>query len=181
MSSLFLIIPYEIYGEILRYLNQSKDVISLMFTTKDLYNFFLHNVYAKCDHIVFYRKQQKIQVKIHPFIKNVYIYPLTDSQEFQYLKGIHTLDMNHCFQITDKEFVHLKGIHTLNMGYCYKITDKAFAHLKGIHTLNMTYCSQISDKAFENLKGIHTLDMIDCDQISDKAFVHLKGIHRLIK
>ena len=101
--------------------------------------------------------------------------------DFAYLKGIHTLNMSLCSQITDAAFAHLTGIHTLDMSYCSQITDDAFVHLKGIHTLDMNYCYQrtITDAAFAHLKGIHTLNMWCCDNITDAAFVHLKGIHTL--
>ena len=111
---------------------------------------------------------------------------ITDNA-FEYLHGIHTLDMTFCQQstISDKAFKNLRGIHTLDMEGCVQttITDKAFENLRGIHTLNMSYCNQstITDKAFENLTGIHTLDMSWCNQttITDKAFENLTGIHTL--
>ena len=107
---------------------------------------------------------------------------------FVYLRGIHTLNMFGCNQmtITDAAFVHLRGIHTLSMGACNQetITDAAFVNLRGIHTLNMGVCYQetITDAAFVNLRGIHTLIMGSCRQItiSDAAFVHLRGIHTLV-
>ena len=34
----------------------------------------------------------------------------------------------------DASFVHLRGIHTLDMRYCSQITDTIFAYLRGIHT-----------------------------------------------
>jgi hypothetical protein len=100
-------------------------------------------------------------------------------QTFNGSRGIHTLDMSHCWQITDKAFANLRGVHTLNMFCCRQITDKAFEHLRGVHTLNMLYCWQITDTAFENLQGIHTLYMGYCSRITDKAFVNLRGIHTL--
>jgi hypothetical protein len=64
-----------------------------------------------------------------------------NSDDFMYLRGIHTLDMRRCDQstITDAAFAHLQGIHTLHMAGCSQstITVAAFAHLEGIHTLNM--------------------------------------------
>ena len=65
--------------------------------------------------------------------------------------------------LVDGDFVHLKGIHTLNMAWCSQvsITDAAFVHLKGIHTLNMGWCRHcnvgIKDAILVHLEGIHTL------------------------
>ncbi len=106
---------------------------------------------------------------------------------FVHLRGIHTLYMEECNQvtITDAAFVNLRGIHTLGMGGCNQatITDAAFVHLRGIHELYMSGCNQavITDAAFAHLRGIHTLWMCGCNQatITNAAFVHLRGIHTL--
>ncbi len=85
-----------------------------------------------------------------------------------HLRGVRYLHLNCSDSITDEVFDHfqtfdgLKGIHTLNMSECRNITDKAFECLRGIHTLDMTGCTQITDKGFENLRGIHELDMDRC-------------------
>jgi hypothetical protein len=101
--------------------------------------------------------------------------------DFVHFRGLHTLSMSWCSQITDAAFVHLAGIHTLYMSYNIQetITDAAFSHLAGIHTLDMSYCRQITDAAFAHLAGIQTLDMSGCFQITDAAFAHLTGIHAL--
>jgi len=98
---------------------------------------------------------------------------------FQYLEGIHTLNMNNCTQITDQIFPYLAGIHTLDMGNCTRVTDRAFYYLTDIHTLNMSGCTQITDQVFPYLAGIRALNMSGCTQITDNAFSHLTGIHTL--
>ena len=108
-------------------------------------------------------------------------------EAFVHLRGIHTLNINYCDQvtITDAAFVHLRGIHTLNMNYCKQvtITDAAFIHLLAIQKLYMGGCNQetITDATFIHLRGIHTLDISFCNQatITDSAFIHLRGIHTL--
>ena len=76
-------------------------------------------------------------------------------------------------------FVHLKGIHTLNMWGCDQltITDAAFAHLKGIHTLDMGFCNQpsISDAALSHLAGIKDLALYGCNQFTSEAIANLRG------
>ena len=105
--------------------------------------------------------------------------------DFVHLRGLHTLRMIGCENITDAAFMHLRGIHTLDMSYYDQagITDAAFAHLRGIRTLDMSRCNQatITDAAFAHLRGIHTLHMSSCRQatITDAAFVHLTGISEL--
>lgn len=56
------------------------------------------------------------------------------------------------------EYEHLKGIHTLDLLGCNEITDKGLQHLKGIHTLSVRYCNQITDRGLEHLKGIRNLE-----------------------
>ena len=103
-----------------------------------------------------------------------------------HLRGIHTLDLSHCDQltITDAAFAHLAGIQRLSIRACRQgtIADAAFAHLRGIQLLNMSVCTQLTDAVFAHLRGIHTLYMWECDQpaITDAAFVHLRGIHTLV-
>lgn len=95
------------------------------------------------------------------------------------LKGIHTLSMSFCKDITDNAFTNLVGIHSLYMRNCFRITDKAFPYLTGVHTLDMDGCSQITDQALQFLTGIHTLSMSNCSRITDHSFRHLVGIHEL--
>ena len=40
--------------------------------------------------------------------------PNVVDDHFQFLEGIHTLDISGCEQITDNAFLHLTGIHTLS-------------------------------------------------------------------
>jgi hypothetical protein len=77
----------------------------------------------------------------------------------------------------------VRGIDTLDMNYCRQITGAAFENLRGIHTLIMSGCSQetITDVAFVNLRGIHTLNMRNCSQRTiTYAKTTLHGIHHLI-
>ena len=74
----------------------------------------------------------------------VYIYNRQDivDADFVHIRGdarvrLHTVNMSFCRSLTDAAFVHLRGIHTLDMRYCRQvtITDAAFVHMRGIHTL----------------------------------------------
>ena len=104
-----------------------------------------------------------------------------------HLRGIHTLDMFACNQvtITDAAFVYLRGIKSLDMWNCNQatITDAAFVHLHGIQSRSMWGCIQaiITDAAFVHLRGIQKLDMRGCNQvtITGAAYVHLRGIRLL--
>ena len=103
-------------------------------------------------------------------------------ESFEYIRGIKSLDISYCTQLTDRAFTYLKGIHTLDMGNCNQatITDAAFMNLRGIQKLDMSWCNQatITDAAFMNLRGIRELDMSQCNQatITDAAFSPLEGI-----
>jgi len=112
---------------------------------------------------------------------NVYLTenPSVTDEHFQFLEGIHTLDMSGCENITDRAFCHIKGIHTLDMSGCAQVTDSAFPYLTGIHTLYMADCWRITDNSAPHLTGIHTLCLIGCENITDKAFSHLAGVHTL--
>ena len=51
----------------------------------------------------------------------------------------HTVDTSKCHSVTGAAFVHLRGIHTLRMSQCEQmtITDVTFVHLCGIQKLDM--------------------------------------------
>ena len=82
--------------------------------------------------------------------------------------------------VTDAAFVHLRGIHTLGINRCDQltITDAAFAHLQGIYILGINRCNQVmnTDAAFVQLRGIQELYMRGCNQatISGAALVSLR-------
>src|SRR3989338_4989672 len=165
----------------------TRDLISLSSTCRDYYIILLFNVHVMSTHKFTLSKTYISLEFIKELPYKIYNLDLNTNKnikdkDFQYIKGIHTLDMSGCNQdtITDNAFKYLKGIYTLDMSWCNKktITDKAFKNLKGIHTLHMKSCNQdtITDKAFKYLKGIHTLDMSNCNQktITDKAFENLK-------
>ena len=91
--------------------------------------------------------------------------------DFVHIRGdarvrLHTVYMSNCKRVTDAAFVHLRGIHTLDMYGCNQITitDIAFIHLRGIHTLYMRWCNQetITPAALTHLRGIHTLTTLGC-------------------
>ena len=43
---------------------------------------------------------------------------LTSSQ----LKGVHTIDLDGCYEITDQGLQYLEGVHTVSLHDCIKIT-----------------------------------------------------------
>ena len=65
------------------------------------------------------------------------------SEDYVHLRGVRYLHLNMNKSITDAAFGHFqtfrgeKGIHTLNMWDCTQITDKAFENLRGVQTLRM--------------------------------------------
>ena len=98
--------------------------------------------------------------------------------DFVHIRGdarvrLHSVYMDGCKRVTDGAFVHLRGIHTLYMSCCNQvtITDSAFIHLRGIHTLNMSFCDQatITPAALIHLRGIHTLATYYCSPAVQSA------------
>src|SRR3989338_68164 len=170
------------------------DLISLSSTCRDYRIILLFDIHVMSIHKFTLSKTYTSLEFIKELPYKIYNLDLNTNKnikdkDFQYIKGIHTLDMSGCNQdtITDNAFKYLKGIYTLNIKGCKQITDKAFENLKGIHTLDMSWCNKktITDKAFVNLKGIHTVNMYLCKQITDKAFSNALSVivfllHRLI-
>ena len=104
------------------------------------------------------------------------------SEHYVHLQGVRYLHLNGNKSIRDAAFGHFqtfrgeKGIHTLYMNNCTQITDKAFESLRGIHTLDMGNCTQITDEAFEKLRGISTLNMGGCSASSIFTATRVLGI-----
>jgi len=71
--------------------------------------------------------------------------------------------------INDRGLRHLKGVCTINLSGCKQITDLGLSYLKGIHTLDLKGCKQITDKGLSYLKGVHTIDLSECNQITIKG------------
>ena len=46
------------------------------------------------------------------------------------MRGINTLDMVGCTQITNEAFEYLRGIQSLDMWGCTQIINKAVVHLR---------------------------------------------------
>ena len=111
-------------------------------TTKDLFKFCI------CNQSNF----EFLKRNIKYFKFNISNNKITD-KGLEYLKDVHIINLNWCYQITDKGLEYLKGVHTIDLTYCNKITDKGLEYLKGVHTINLTYCNKITDKGLEYLKG----------------------------
>ena len=110
-------------------------------------------------------------------------------KSLQYLRGVHTINLSGCNQITDKGLQYLndpmflsdnlKGVHTINLSGCYHITDKGLQYLKGVHTINLSGCYQITDQGLQYLKGVHTINLKGCNQITDQGLQYLKEVHTI--
>src|SRR5439155_216276 len=68
-------------------------------------------------------------------------------------RNIKWFKIDYSWKITDKGLEYLKGVHTININNCNKITDKGLEYLKGVHTIYIHNCNQITDKGLEYLKG----------------------------
>src|SRR3989338_6448328 len=136
-------LPFDCVADICLFLN-TRNMLTLSMTSRQLYSKILNS--------------KVIMIK-KPFTVRSNILNLDFMKNLSY--KIFNLNIFHNKSITDKAFEYLKGIHTIDMSRCNQntITDKAFKNLKGIHTLHMKSCNQdtITDKAFQNLRGIHTL------------------------
>ena len=100
--------------------------------------------------------QLTLSIITHPYFFTINITQITCinyANGLEYLKGVHTINLSYCNQITDKGLEYLKGVHTINLPCCKQITDKGLKYLKGVHTINLSYCNKITDKGLEYLKG----------------------------
>jgi hypothetical protein len=151
--------PPEIWANIMEFLDSTRTFYSLYFLNKELHSYPWKSSLNQLE----FKMKQDIEFFAHydfsydfSYVSSLNLRGLRgfDDSEIQYLKGIHTLDLSDCAQITDKGLVHLKGIHTLSLCAFKQITDKGLVHLKGIHFLNLMYCRQITDKGLEHVKGV---------------------------
>ena len=99
------------------------------------------------------------------------------------MKGVHTINLSYCNNITDQGLQYLKGVHTINLSYCNKITDQGLQYLadksalisgklKGVHTINLSHCN-ITDQGLQYLKGVHKIDLYMCHKITNQCLQYL--------
>src|SRR5271163_4985907 len=60
-----------------------------------------------------------------------------NDDKLKYFKGVHTIDLSECNQITDHGCEFLKGGHTIDLSGCKQITDRGCKFLTGVHTINL--------------------------------------------
>jgi hypothetical protein len=159
-----ILIPPEIWTKVFEFLSTTKDFYSLYVLNKELHDypwkstvkqveFKLNPNYESLEHsdlsyvsssdlseFRFYLTDEKLEILV------------------KYIREIHGLNLG-ASQITDNGLSHLKGIHTLNLYFCKQVTAKDLEHLKGIHTLSLNACI-VTDEGLEHLKGIQTLDLM---------------------
>src|SRR3989338_9650836 len=73
----------------------------------------------------------------------------------------------------------LRGLHTLNISGCENITDESIKMLGGLHTLNISNCKNITDESVKMLGGLNTLDLSNCNNITDESVKMLGNVHTL--
>jgi len=61
--------------------------------------------------------------------------------------------MRGCRRVTGTGFIYIKGIHSLNINHCDQITEASLAHIEGILHLYAYDCKQLTDTSFTHLKG----------------------------
>lgn len=58
------------------------------------------------------------------FVKNI------SGPSLSYFKGAKYVDL-HCTDINDSDLSFFKGVHTINLSHCQNITNNGLLHLKG--------------------------------------------------
>lgn len=122
--------------------------INYLLISKDIYDLYLRAV-----------KLYDIKITIKgPF----YDLKKIITENFKY--GIHTLDLSHCFDITEMEN---NSLYYLNYEISSGFTELNKLNLKSIHTLNISKCYFLKDADLQLLKGIHSLNISQCYNITD--------------
>ena len=120
ITSKFLLIPYEIYGEIFQHFETSEIICSLLLVNSDFYLFFFKSEYksSACKYILFcinyknYKDLLKYKKK-YPYVKNLLInYKNIKSSELtkilSKLTEITYINISNCNNITNDVFWKLK-------------------------------------------------------------------------
>ena len=98
----------------------------------------------------------------------------------RWLKGLKSIDISSCPQVSDAWFPSFAGLQRLIMSDCAQaaLTDAAFAHVKGsLRFLVAGNCAQLSDAAFAHFENgkLDTLVLWNNYSLSDRAFEALGG------
>ena len=111
--------------------------------------------YLDTKELIYFRRTCKYWDKLFKFnlkYLSLYLPTSVEDKHLQYLKGVHTIDLGGCNEITDKGLQYLKGVHSINLWGCDNITDEGLEYLKGVHTIDLRWCNYITDKGLQYLK-----------------------------
>jgi hypothetical protein len=88
--------------------------------------------------------------------------------------------------ITDNGLAYMASLplHSLDINHCHEITDAGLERLscvRSLHTLDISGCSFITGNGLKRLSYIHTLDISGCDTILyGGGLVHLSTLQKLV-
>lgn len=82
-------------------------------------------------------------------------------------------------QIDDNILKLFQNVESLNLRHCYNITDTGLLYLKNIKVLNITFCNNITDKSISHLYTLEKLYMSGCDNITGHNFKNLFNLYEL--
>jgi len=85
-------------------------------------------------------------------------------------RGIHTLNVSNCQNLTDAVFQFLQHTQDLNVSSCWQITGSGFPHIKGIPKLDIRYCLGLDKDNLVHLVDVKCLMMTEEESPSDNMW-----------
>jgi hypothetical protein len=76
---------------------------------------------------------------------------LAKDVDLPWLRGVRTLRLDSCPQLTGEGLQHLAGLTSLVAADCPNMTDEGLRHLGSVVKLELSWCRQITDAGLRHL------------------------------
>lgn len=107
--------------------------------------------------------------------------PNITDEGLEYLKNIHTVDLEDCHKITNLS--NFRGVYKICLNYNSNITNDEMSYLKGASRIYLNGCNQISGDGIRNLMSdsfkLYTIQLNNCKQIVDSDLWHLRKARKV--
>jgi len=202
-SNLLDILPPEIIGEIIKFVDEQGVIFSLMRTKRSFYEFFNGDcVYNKCHNTTFYLKRNVVskinyvvKLCVHysykdydektPFLKFTNLEELTTSRNysahnkikqsaFMNLKKLKKVDIS-CLMQLNIVFQGCENLEELRANMCWFLRDESFNELRNLKKVLISQCNRLMNP-FSKCINIEQLFVIHCKKIQDSTFMNLSKL-----
>ncbi len=118
---------------------------------------------------------------------SIYNYSTVTDVGLEYLKGVHTINLCCCYNITDAGLQHLQGDFDPSCEASSSPLKTNFSSEKQVYRGDFDPSCEASSSSLKTnfssekqvYRGVHTIDLHVCNKITDKGLKYLKGVNKI--